>query len=695
MYVLNKVKFQNIGVLGEVDVDIHPGLSCLVGPNGCGKSTFLRGLMYALTGIIDGEYGKQTSLKSDGSALAGKATVVLSDGNKTLTITRGTAASAASPDKLEVQQGGETTLIKGRKQVDAFLASELGVPMPLLFILCWARQGRLDSLLTSSAAVISEFLRAVFDLKQVEKVRDDIKTFLLGIPTGNPETEANLAKWKKELEEANSSLPGLKEKLPALEREVEELDKEFVRLASQPDSVSQRQKDDIVSRWQSSVESLSVRVDRFDAKYPSPPSPPDPALLDEVASNSGIDTAQPAHVVLEQARKALATVLDDRRKHADFVGEIDRKLSSASTREAVLASDLEELGARIAPVSELLEKEYDECPVCGGHVDDAGKVRSNLQDIVRTVSSVGGGGDDVVSAMRDKVQETEKELLELRANISSLEERKTEEQSWIEAEDSVAQGITAVIDSLSTYSTYLLEKETADIDRTNLETARAELGKAQAIVACETSKQELMVSVSLQMPIKEDELRRLRSNISYLEARVDVLSKSVSEFQAMLDSDRRRAKAIDLLNNVRTVLSAPRAQARFMAARVARLNANLAYWLEKAGLPFTVSLDENERVFVQHVNGFDHPAAHLSGAQKSITACALLLALADVVSPNIRLFLFDEPGEALDSGNKAVMADSLQAASRALDKSGTTIVVTRDQEIIDACENNIELGNRK
>ena len=62
---------------------------------------------------------------------------------------------------------------------------------------------------------------------------------------------------------------------------------------------------------------------------------------------------------------------------------------------------------------------------------------------------------------------------------------------------------------------------------------------------------------------------------------------------------------------------------------------------------------------------------------------------------NPKLFLFDEPGEALDSGNKAVMADSLQAASRALDKSGTTIVVTRDQEIIDACENNIELGNRK
>ena len=694
MYVLEKVKFQNIGVLGEVDVDIHPGLSCLVGPNGCGKSTFLRGLMYALTGIIDGEYGKQTSLKSDGSALAGKATVVLSDGNKTLTVTRGTAASAASPDKLEIQQGGETTLIKGRKQVDAFLASELGVSMPLLFILCWARQGRLDSLLTSSAAVISEFLRAVFDLKQVEKVRDDIKTFLLSIPTGNPETEANLAKKKQELEEANSSLPGLKEKLPALEREVEELGKELVRLAAQPDSVSQRQKDDIVFRWQSSVESLSARVSKFDAKYPDPPSPPDHVLLYRVASVSGIDTEQPVPVVLEQARKALATVLDDRRKHADFVGEIDRKLSSASTREAVLASELAGLSAGLAPVSELLEKYYIECPVCGGHVDDVEVVHNHLQDIVRTVSSI-GSDDDVVSAMRDKVQETEKELLELRASISSLEERKANEQSWVETEDSVAQGITAVIDSLSTYSTYLLEKETADADRKNLETARAELGKARAIVACETSKQELLDSASRQKSVKEDELRRLRSDISYQEASVDVLSKSVSEFQAMLDSDRRRAKAIDLLTNVRTVLSAPRAQARFMAARVARLNANLAYWLEKAGLPFTVSLDEDERVFVQHVNGFDHPAAHLSGAQKSITACALLLALADVVSPNIRLFLFDEPGEALDSGNKAVMADSLQAASRALDKSGTTIVVTRDQEIIDACENNIELGNRK
>jgi DNA repair exonuclease SbcCD ATPase subunit len=111
-------------------------------------------------------------------------------------------------------------------------------------------------------------------------------------------------------------------------------------------------------------------------------------------------------------------------------------------------------------------------------------------------------------------------------------------------------------------------------------------------------------------------------------------------------------------------------------------------------MPFSLRLDTDTRVFTYtSEGGFTHPTAHLSGAQKNISAVALQMALVEVIRPNINLFLFDEPSESLDVENKIVMADLFRRMNRLLPSiGGTMLIVSRDEQLIESCENTININ---
>lgn len=88
----------------------------------------------------------------------------------------------------------------------------------------------------------------------------------------------------------------------------------------------------------------------------------------------------------------------------------------------------------------------------------------------------------------------------------------------------------------------------------------------------------------------------------------------------------------------------------------------------------------------------EHPACHLSGAQQSMSALALQMALFEAMRPNLNLYLIDEPAEALDEENKLVMADMFSRMTRMLPSvDGTMLIVTRDRPIVEACENVVDV----
>ena len=79
MLTVTRLKLHNICQYDDIDIPIATGLMAVCGRNGSGKSTLLRGLMYGLTGLVDGSWGTQQNLQKDGAATPGYVVVSLKD----------------------------------------------------------------------------------------------------------------------------------------------------------------------------------------------------------------------------------------------------------------------------------------------------------------------------------------------------------------------------------------------------------------------------------------------------------------------------------------------------------------------------------------------------------------------------------------------------------------------------------------
>ena len=79
MLTVTRLKLHNICQYDDIDIPIATGLMAVCGRNGSGKSTLLRGLMYGLTGLVDGSWGTQQNLQKDGAETPGYVVVSLKD----------------------------------------------------------------------------------------------------------------------------------------------------------------------------------------------------------------------------------------------------------------------------------------------------------------------------------------------------------------------------------------------------------------------------------------------------------------------------------------------------------------------------------------------------------------------------------------------------------------------------------------
>ena len=77
-----------------------------------------------------------------------------------------------------------------------------------------------------------------------------------------------------------------------------------------------------------------------------------------------------------------------------------------------------------------------------------------------------------------------------------------------------------------------------------------------------------------------------------------------------------------------------------------------------------------------------------------MASVALQMAIFAVSTPNMNLYLIDEPTEACDDANKEVMAQMFERMNLMLESaSGTMLIVARDEATLASCGNTIEVSN--
>ena len=691
MLIVTRIKLSNICQYEDIDVPVATGLMAVCGRNGSGKSTLLRGLMYGLTGLVDGSWGTQANLQRDGCAVPGYVVVSLRDdrtGSEYI-IKRYATAGAKFADSVTLYKDGQyKEVATRRKTVDTYLGELYGIPVQLLFQLCWGRQGQLDLLLTAPAAYVSTFLSSVFDMKYLENIRDKIKAATDRIAAYDDATTAMQQIGKEQLD--------LKQRLEGMQKMAADIEARLADLRNIKQDLERKLAAINTEGMQRTAElraAKSAAQSRLDM------------LLRGLSKESRNVTLSD-----EELPKRIEWLNEAFIQCHDVIGEteaaIDQERETIRTNEL----DLKDANARLIAVTEALDTVVKEkqkladgvfhdgaetCILCGHNVGDKAQYISQMlwlmgyegveacddwsqpfdQRIEELIQQQTDARRDCEN-INHVIAETGKRLDELHRKLDTTLEQ---QRRW-NAELGVLQPVVKYRMTLMEFNAADQELETAGTnDTAYVENSNLLKGTVEAIQSDEAT------------------LAQVTTEITRFQARIEALDERLQWLNQQQEQHDINESARGMLLQLRDVFSQQRAQARYLAYKSDELNAKLKAFMEMTSMPFSLYLDKDQRVFkYTSEGGFEHPTAHLSGAQKNISAVALQMALVEVISPNINLFLFDEPSEALDTENKIVMAELFKRMNRLLPSiGGTMLIVSRDEPLIEACENTININQKE
>lgn len=633
-------------------IPVYPGLTAVIGPNGSGKTNLLRGLMFGLTGLVDGSWGSQGALQLDGAVTPGWTKVELCGRDmRRYTLFRPVSPSGKYYDQLEVDG---KVVARRRKAVDAALEELLGVPPSLLFRVAWGRQGELAQLLVAPAATVSTFLAQVFDTRFVETIRDRVKSQLDTVATLTPVTEEQLRSYRDEL----AALPG-DETLDALESAARAArDDAFLEW----DRLQTAYRDSGKERLCAELASATAELAGLEADGPLTDSDDVPGLSD---------------AELRDRVNELSRTVDEAGGTAKAYVECARKATGSANGVELSIRTLEETRARIVTQREDALKALRStdgagvCPTCGRPLDE-------------------GCGDAVaraVDALRERLVALERDLDGVSARLGglreTLEKARGERDRWL----SLAEDERRRMGEATAERNTLRRAGLARRARVLRETVAS---LDSRIAACPDDDE--VIAAQGRYQAAEETLSKALAARSETKARAEMLVRIIDTAEKAAAQYRVNTAARATLTEVRDILSQSRAQAYFMASRIRELNVSIAHYLKQAGMPFTLRLDPESRTFVVTTEtGHDHPACHLSGAQRSMAALALQMAVMRVLPLRLNLYLVDEPAEALDDPNKIVMGQMFNRMRELLSSvDGTMLVVTRDLQLVSSCSQVID-----
>lgn len=656
MAIITKLTMHNVCQYDDLSVNVVPGMTAVVGFNGVGKTNLLRGLVYGLTGMVDGLWGSQQDLQKDGTAEPGSVTVSFMHDGKAYRIRRFTVSGNKFPDMVVGQDG--KAVVTNRKAVDAFMEEVFGMPCRLMFQVCWGRQGELSQLLTAPPAIIGTFLSQVFDTRALEVVRAKLKSQMDTV-AALPSAQESIDEYKRLLAALKSDEDLQKEvdDARAAKEDAERTLENFNSMAMQGMTATRKQ--DILAGLERARQSELALVQMYhdveDLHVDDALTVQDATAEVEKATNENVKAASALHLA-ELAR------------------------SGAEARLQELNKELEKHRADVKAVTDKLEDKHAECPLCGRPMQDTQFTDKLCKYLT---------GFDTTVAYLESMLEKDKRISGEIENMQKLFERNAKAEE--EARNAKTNAERAYDVAVDARRVVLLRE------------AKARLAKCEDDIRV----------VSDVKPIEGDPEASRRA----LQAVVDEASKRLVEAMAAAETAKTQRAlyqealksateaqdkhetnklARQTLSDLRDVFAQQHAQARYMKARIGQLNDVLERYVALTGMPFTLRLDEAKRLFVYTTeDGYDHPVGHLSGAQRAMASVALQMALFDVMQPNMNLYLIDEPTEPLDEGNKQIMAEMfgrMNALLPAVD--GVMFIVTRDTPIIEGCTSVVEAGRQ-
>ncbi len=640
------VQLENIRSHVKSTVPFTHGFNCLVGGVGCGKSSVL----YAVDFALFGESRTYDYLLREGADW-GKVTVQFSQNGNTYKLTRGLKRKGKSiTQNIEELKLWENEKLIASMKTDAIaeqFKAITGLDSDLYREIVWFKQEHLKELLDAKPRDRQTRLDELFGLSDYEVAWSNIAQYqrdyetekrvyekdpdvtgmeklsneynrsseeytLLEMDLENATQKLSVA--KKALDEADSKLKKLEEKRQAIEefkRKEARLHADIVNMSRTLASLTER-----IEGKKTIISNLGQRQNSIDAQI-----------------KACMSKLEQAGLPISQSVESLDSCL------ASF----DDKISSLRADQEATSRNLQTDRKRASELSK-----ESKCPLCIQPLD--GEYKSNLLSRIQTENI---DREKSISQLRieiDVLQKTKVVASEASSNLQMCMTRSEELKNRLNEEET----------NLKALSSEFLEKQQLETDlHLQIEQVQFEIGKFDL---SELDAARLLREQTFRQYYQFDsELRTKENRKTDLFKRLDEIKERIDLAQEKIERIEKIRKTVELLAAIRDAYRSIQPKLRSEFVKVLRnfVQQVLDSLVGGEAPLLNIAIDETYTPYVKSEASVDREVSNLSGGERTLLAFAYRLGLGQLIMQSrtghgLSMLVLDEPTENLGSEDGSI-----------------------------------------
>ena len=677
------VQLENIRSHAKSTVPFARGFNCLVGGLGCGKSSILYAIDFALFGDPIGR--SYDYLLREGEENA-KVTVQFVQNGKHYKISRGLKrrgkGTSQNFDELKLLEGENLIASLKSEAVAEQLKAITGLDKELFREIVWVRQEHLKELLDAKPRERQTRLDELFGLADYETAWSSLAGYqreyegerrayekdpdVVGMEKLNTEynrtveefslieielqeTAKNLNTAKRTLEEADLKL----KKLEETRTQIEELKRKEAQVLANLTNVedSSASLAEKIEEKKNAVENLKQRLSTLEAQIES-----HKVKLKE----TGVSPDQPIEALIQYL-----TTFDD--QISSLKGEQEAALRSAREDQKRISS----LSAE------------NRCPLCLQPLTE--EYKSSLTQRIHEENderqkAVGQLQHDI-----EELQQIKKKANDALSSIQTLTPRIEELKTRLNEESQTFGGLSKEFEEKQK-----LEKEL----RAQLETVRTEISGLD-VSGLETARTQREQAFQQYFRLESD-LRTKENRKKDLVKRLDETKERIDQAQQKIGRMEKIVKIVEVIGGIRDAYRSIQPKLRSEFVKVLRnfVQQVLDSLMGGEGPLMNVLIDETYAPYIKSESGVEREVSNLSGGERTLLAFAYRLGLGQLIMQSrtghgLSVLFLDEPTESL--GREDGSIDRLAEAISRLKAIEQIIAVTHSEAFAEKAEHVIRL----
>ncbi|MEM4704166.1 MAG: SMC family ATPase [Candidatus Bathyarchaeia archaeon] len=677
------VQLENIRSHIESTVPFARGFNCLVGGLGCGKSSILYSIDFALFGE---PLGRTYEYLLREGAESGKVTVQFSQNGKSYKITRGLKrhGKGISQDLFELKLFENDVLLSSLKSdaVAEQIKALTGLDKELFREIVWMKQEHLKELLDIQPRERQKRLDKLFGLSDYEEAYTLLGGYEREYEGARKtyETDPDVTGLEKIANEYNSTteeyalveveLQDLAGKHATAKRELETLDSKLRKLEevrTQHEELK-RKEAQTLANLKNLESAASALLRKIEAKKIVI------ANLEQ-SLNSMSNQAVAAKAELGSAGFLADQPIEALRQH----------LASFDDKIAALRGELEAAQRGIQADSKRIESISTEnrCPLC-------------LQTITEDYKN------SMISRIQEENRQRQQTIAQLKQKIDELQKLKNKANLAFSTLQMIAPKIEdAKIRLMQESADFAELQQELDENRRKEEELRVQLDSVRFEISrfdlseLEATKTQLDHAFRRYYAV-EAELRTKENRKKDLFRRMDELKQRIDQAQQKIEQKAKIEKLIEAINSIRDAYRNIQPKLRREFVKVLRnfVQQVLDDLTGGEGPTLNVLVDETYTLFVKSEAGTERDVMNLSGGERTLLAFAYRLGLGQLIMQSrtghgLSMLLLDEPTESL--GREDGSIDRLAEAISRFKAIEQIIAVTHSEAFAEKAEHVIRL----